>query len=677
VALIALPARGQLADIRVNDNSTDGANFTQSETALAIRTDIVPSHVCVAWNDTEIENGRSGYGISIDGGSTFADAGGFPVPPSPAAGYSGDPSVAFSRRDGLFYYTAMIRGAVFSLGLFLWRSSSCGVGGFAYRGKVSWQPSNGYYADREMIAVDNNAASPCYGRTYVAFFSPFPEGIIVGWSDDPDLESDVDGWPAAQLALLPGTALPGPAQPQAPWIAVAPNGDVYVAIVELTSAIGSDVSFRVFESAAGGPACAAGTSGSWVEKQPLGSGRRPEDADASLSCEFPALDGNVRYIPAPQLAIQPASGSPPYVIHAVYGYDDDGAPSPPNGLDEANVFYRRSTNGADSWSPEFKLNWDDATATDQWQPSIAVAANGVVAATWYDRRAGWPHYSPRFFRAATLSMDGGLTWERTAQLSDVISDVTPTGPQPEFPQSDPRLRTCYHGDYDQIAVDPSGYFFHALWSDDRALLPTSLLAPTASCEPFTGFCPNPDVYYQRIEDASPADGVYEPWDICNAHVNPRVATPQPWMTLMSRQRDGDADGFGNVCDPDYTNGVKNGSVAGNLYLHYGEYAWMNREMYESLGKPVASQTCGRPQNRPCDFFDKNEDGLVDSADYGLWAQGNPARPIHNAWYTGTPNYWPNPLNTRSGPSSCVNPLTGDFSCEWQTECCGPWCGPAC
>lgn len=445
-------------------------------------------------------------------------------------------------------------------------------------------------------------------------------------------------------------------------MAVAPTGEVYVAIVEFSTAIGSDLSYRLYKSTDGGV--------SWLRMtNPIGAGRRPENARASEICGYGygALRENIRVLPGPQLAIQPASGSPPYVIHAVYAYDNDGA-----GADESNVFYRRSADGGESWSAEFRLNWDDPSRWDQWQPSIAVTDSGVVAATWYDRRIGWPpysHYTPRFFRAATLSMDGGLTWERTAQLSDVVSDMTPTGSRDgTLPKSDDAVGACYHSDYDQLVA--SGNDFHVVWSDDRELRDNS-------CGYFPN-CPNPDVYYQRIEDASPADGVYEPWDICNAYANPRVTSPAPWMTRMSRQRDGDADGFGNVCDPDYTNGVKNGSVAGDLYLSYGDYAWMNREMAASLGKLVSSSTCGRQLNLPCDFFDKNEAGLVvTSGDFNLWAQGNPDRPIHDAWYTGTPNYWPNPLNTRSGPSSCVNQLTGDFSCEWQTECCGPWCGPAC
>jgi hypothetical protein len=113
-------------------------------------------------------------------------------------------------------------------------------------------------------------------------------------------------------------------------------------------------------------------------------------------------------------------------------------------------------------------------------------------------------------------MDGGVTWERNAQLSDVVSDVTPTGSADgKLPKSDSAFTApCYHSDYDTMIA--SGNDFHVVWSDDRELRDNS-------CGSFPN-CPNPDVYYEQIVDAH-SDGVYEPWDICNAYANPRVSSP--------------------------------------------------------------------------------------------------------------------------------------------------------
>lgn len=590
----ALPhsAGAQLPDVRVNDLDNGGelTSFTQSETSIAVQAQMI----CIAWNDTGTADPNvSGFGGSTNGGSTFADAGEFP-PASPPL-ERGDPTLAYSQRDALYYYAALGDLAR----LHLWRSSTCtsaGVGTFTYRGQIHAQTPT-VLNDREMLAIDNSSSSPYYGRAYIAFYDPYvPREIQIGWSDSPDVESDADGWPTERFQPLPGT---GPS-PQAPWIATAPSGEVYVAIAERAENKGGTMSYRLYESTNGG--------GFWLLKPlPIGSGRRPERESASDSCFREALNGNIRVGPGPQIAIHEVPGSPGYVIHAVYPYDSDGAP--PTGGDESNVFYRRSTDGGQNWSNEFRLNWDDSTLTDQWQPSIAVSEQGVVAVTWYDRRLD-PASNLRFVRAVTLSTDGGLTWERNAQLSDAISDVTPTGGYAEdgitpLPKSDPRGGNCYHGDYDQIVA--SGSEFHVVWSDDRELRETS-------CGSFPN-CPNPDVYYDRVFDLDtpqPPDQVYQSWDICTTYSNPRPGALQPWMTLMSRQRDGDADGFGNRCDPDFTNGVMNGSVAGNLYLHLGQYAWMNREMFASIGKPIATSTCGRQGNLPCDIFDKNEDDVVGS-----------------------------------------------------------------
>ena len=55
------------------------------------------------------------------------------------------------------------------------------------------------------------------------------------------------------------------------------------------------------------------------------------------------------------------------------------------GTDKADVFFVTSTNGGVSWSTPLKVN-DDATTTDQWNPTIAVAIEGGQLAIFYYSR---------------------------------------------------------------------------------------------------------------------------------------------------------------------------------------------------------------------------------------------------------------------------------------------------
>jgi WD40 repeat protein len=138
----------------------------------------------------------------------------------------------------------------------------------------------------------------------------------------------------------------------------------------------------------------------------------------------------------------------------VYSYDPDG-----NGVgDVIDVFHRRSCNNGASWGPEVRLN-DDGTTTDQWFPTVSIGPANIAVSTWYDRRndpAG--NYLFDYYKA--YSMDGGVTWGPNIRVTDVSSAVPIL-----FPNFDPIVAACYHGDYDQQVQDDE--FVYIQWSDDR------------------------------------------------------------------------------------------------------------------------------------------------------------------------------------------------------------------
>jgi hypothetical protein len=428
-------------DILVNNPAADtGGHTTQSETSMVA----VGPTVCAAWNDAGEgygTNGFSGFGYSQDGGHTFTDGGPFPNGPSDTN--EGDPSLAFSARDAAYYYAALS-----TRGLSLWKSTNnCQT--YQYVGAIHVGSGD----DKELMAVDNTPSSPYYGRIYVGWtnFSASPNYNMVTYSDN-------GGSTWSDPVTLPGSGTGG----QGMWPAVAPNGDVYFALLNRAGSVGGLQSQWIYKSSNGG--------GTFVKMTDIGTNQlRPENPSSSSSCGRQALNGNIRNLPSPQIAISRDTSAPAgYIIHSIYSYDSDGT-----GPDQSNVFYRRSLDGATTWSAEVKLN-DDATNTDQFFAAIGVSDAGLLVASWYDRRLD-PTNNLAFDRYATYSLDKGLTWSPNIRLSDVSSGVAQTNPNFDG------LATCYHGDYDQLAV--VGSVAHMVWSDDRRVTSTG---------------PNPDVYYDQF-----------------------------------------------------------------------------------------------------------------------------------------------------------------------------------
>lgn len=441
-------------DVLVNKPASDTGGTTQSETSIRA----VGNHIVAAWNDAGEgfgANGFSGFGFSSDGGATWKDGGPFPNGPGPDRN-SGDPSLAYSVRDGAFYYAALS-----TKGLSMWKSTDNGQT-FQYVGPI--HVGNG--DDKELIEVDNSPSSPFFGRIYCGWtnFSLGADRMVVSFSNDGGAT-----WSAP--VSLPGSGTSG----QGMWPAVAPNGHVFFAFLQRSFSIGGLQSQRIYKSVNGGA--------SWTAMTNIASNqKRPENVTASTRCFRQALNGDIRNLSSPQICITPfANASAGYIIHATYPYDSDGG-----GADESNVFYRKSKDGGVTWSGQKKLN-KDGTKTDQWYPAIGCNCEGVIAVSWYDRRHDTTN-NLNFDRYVVCSLDNGKTWGPNTRVSDVSSPVSINNPHFDG------LSRCYHGDYDQTAVDHEKV--HMIWSDDRRV---------------TGTGPNPDVYYDFKMHNGPFDPVVGTW----------------------------------------------------------------------------------------------------------------------------------------------------------------------
>ncbi len=117
-----------------------------------------------------------------------------------------------------------------------------------------------------------------------------------------------------------------------------------------------------------------------------------------------------------------------------------------------------STDDGATWSAATKVN-DDATTTDQWGPTLAVAPDGHSLGVFYYSRQEDP-VSDNLFkfygRIGTIS-GSTVTFGSSIAVSDVAS-------LPEFGR-DSVVNSVYMGDYD-VAVATAGAF-HVTWADNR------------------------------------------------------------------------------------------------------------------------------------------------------------------------------------------------------------------
>ena len=391
------------------DGEPSDVNFSQNETALARNEDT--GVLCSAYNNSytgfQLGAGFTGFAHSDDDGATWHDHGS--IDPNSW----GDPATVWRRKDGHFYHASLL-----SNGIGLWDLGS-GCTSATFVGMVHVGGSD----DKEMLAVNNDPTSPYYGYLYVVWTN-FADGHIY-------LTYSADGgqnWSAPR-------DISGHSSVQGAWPAVDPTtGDLYVGWVHYD--ISPDtIDIEIVRVGSGGGGLIVPLT------NPMSNQGNPKQITATTACGTDALNGYIRYLPAPQLAVD-ADGN----LHVVYSYDPDGP-----GGDSVNVYYRRRSGL--TWDSEIQLN-DDGTQTDQFFPALAVADNGTVAAFWYDRRLDTTdNYLYDYYKA--VSYDNGASFEPNERVSDVSSPVV----------LDPGLAACYHGDYD-TSVAGNGRFY-IQWADDR------------------------------------------------------------------------------------------------------------------------------------------------------------------------------------------------------------------
>lgn len=245
--------------------------------------------------------------------------------------------------------------------------------------------------DKQWIAIDTNRRSKHFGRVYVtwAIGDAAEEGDTGGdrYASGARQASTLTIYESHADARADGThtawSTPKPAFRSRPGYGdngsiprVAPNGTVWMTT---SSFRGNGVVFT--------PSLTSSTNGgaSWAPRRVIAT-HIPSDYDNTT---FRSAFGEA-------FAVGPRKVNGHYPLYLTY----ENAPRGP-----VETFLKASFDGGRRWRAPIRVNDNPGTASEALQPGIAVAPNGTVAVTFYDRRLPCPSRGSAEATAAGLAFD--------------------------------------------------------------------------------------------------------------------------------------------------------------------------------------------------------------------------------------------------------------------------------
>ncbi len=251
---------------------------------------------------------------------------------------------------------------------------------------VALNLSGGKFEDKYWIAADANTASPFKDRVYVAWTRNQGNNQILMTS----FSSDGGQTWSAPLKINDGTSKFE--RVLFSYVAVAPNGDVYVTWHDYARN-----QIFIDRSTNGG--------------QSFGTDR----VVANVSIDFPDLgcNGGRTMSPAPAMAIDPTG------IYVVFGNDTAGA-----GLN-LDVFLTKSTNNGVNWTAPVSVS--ATSAGHQYLPAVGIDSSGRINVSYLDRRDDAANCRTHTY--LSRSTNGGASFT-DFKMTDVDShfDGNPNGP---------------------------------------------------------------------------------------------------------------------------------------------------------------------------------------------------------------------------------------------------------
>ena len=447
----AAPAGGPGNNVQMNDDSYPP--LPQNETAVAYK--ITHPQIAVAAANDYVSGGVVVMRTS-NGGQSWATT---RITPQFFGTRDfcngGDPGIAYSRRDGAFYLSQLcfFRALPYSE-VHVYKSVDDGrtwtpgrQAAVAATNFVNGQVDESIFNDKELIAVDNNAGSPHYGRIYVTYtkFHIQPDGF----SDYCPLQlSYTDSIPTQNPALTtwshtpiqpdnPGGDGTGSSANQHSDPVVERNGTLDVGFVSENCNDSVDPHLLFQRSTDGGQSFLPNAV--QIDKP----GQYADFDDGTGSDTIPPT--HFRAPNTPSLAYSPRTGK----LLFVYQNNVNRPAS------AADISFQTSSDGGMTWSDARFLSTDSSgqpAANDQFFPWAASTESGRFYVMWFDRRL-----DPDNVRINTWQAVSG---NDAASFSSAKISSQDWDPNDGFFTSG-----AFIGDYNAIAA--SDQQVYAVWPDGR------------------------------------------------------------------------------------------------------------------------------------------------------------------------------------------------------------------
>ncbi len=416
-----------------------------------------PDEVVAAANTWDDMGGSCGdYGLqaafySGDGGTTWN----YSCPPDAAAygmtcggvTFGSDPALFWNDADEVFLEYMLIcylGGSNYRYSIVVAKSTTGGASWTA-QGVVINSYTSGALEDKNFYAIDNNPASPYYGRHYTCWDRN---------NNEKSAHSTDSGatWTEVDLPTTTGSGS-GSRLDLGCELAVEDDGTVHV-IFDTLSCFSTCNNEEMFYSRS--------TNGGVTWSTPL------EIRDFNLvgfsNANCPDAQDDRCIGPMGAIDVDNSGGACDGNLYATFGDYTTG------GVNNTDIYVRRSTNGGNTWDTPVQVN-DDGLVRAQFHPFLVVdQSHGYVIVTWHDARNDAGNDAVDYYLAR--SVDCGLTWETNLQVSQPSTEFNNStiSYSNENSSDNPDYNPNQYGEY--MGLDVLDGTAYVAWADTRHYFPS-------------------------------------------------------------------------------------------------------------------------------------------------------------------------------------------------------------
>lgn len=407
--------RVEHSDIQVYNGSA-----AQNEVSIAVNP-LNASNIVVGFNDLIGGRWKPSYAYSVNGGNNWTYGGALPRGTLNGSPFC-DPWLAFDS-EGYLYYVALSNTNNHEVFVCVGEPDSDGMVGPLGFGNPQIVAADDRSNDKPAIAVDRTNGK-YKGNIYVVW-ARRPVGLANGYriffrNGTRTAGTTTITWGSAQQVSPDNFS-------QGAQVAVGPNGEIYIAYQNQTTASIPTANAQLFSySTDGGNTFTEGVKVSSVTSVPW------------------YVSGAInwsRHMSFPTLGVNQKTGTI-FIAWADKRNGDD------------DILLSKSTDGGKSWlSSPIRVNTDTiGNGIDQWHPALTVNSLGTLHIVFYDRRDDSNNKLTMLYHAS--STDSGNTFSDGA-MSDAATDPDLFTPNPS------------HSLGDYVGITSMGSSVYVAWGDGR------------------------------------------------------------------------------------------------------------------------------------------------------------------------------------------------------------------